>query len=175
MALRENMSLDKMLEGLDDDIVSSTEFNATAHGVSHSRSEIANLARTTLRNPAVRMALEAPRLWSEIPVAAEIETPDGSVVIEGIIDLLYQDADNSLVIVDYKSDYIPDDDTLRSKIERYSWQGAAYAAAVGRASGQRVKDVQLLFVRRDEALSVNNLDGRISQLSKIVAHGGDYS
>ena len=60
--------------------------------------------------------------------------------------------------MDYKSDYIPDDDTLSAKMSRYRWQGAAYAAAVGMASGRRVKDVQLLFVRRDEALSIGDLD-----------------
>ena len=119
--------------------------------------------------------LISPVNRQQIPVAAEIETQDGPVVIEGILDLLYQDRDGDLVIVDYKSDYIPNDLTLSAKMERYSWQGAAYGAAVGRASGKRVKDVQLLFVRRDEALSIDNLDGLIARLPDVVAKGHDQS
>ena len=156
-------------------LVRSTEFHAAAHGVTHSRVEIAGLARQALRNPAIKAALESPRLWSEIPVAAEIETRDGSVVIEGILDLLYQDSDDDLVVVDYKSDYIPDDATLSAKMERYRWQGAAYAAAVGKASGRRVKDVQLLFVRRDEALSIGDLDMLTARLPHIVTNRRDHA
>ena len=175
MPLQDDVSLENLLNELENDVVRSTEFHAAAHGVSHSRGEIARLAHQALRNPALKAAMEAPRLWSEIPVAAEIETQDGPVVIEGILDLLYQDRDGDLVIVDYKSDYIPNDLTLSAKMERYSWQGAAYAAAVGRASGKRVKDVQLLFVRRDEALSIDNLDGLIARLPDVVAKGRDQS
>lgn len=175
LPLEGDISLESHLDELESDIVRSTEFHAAAHGVSHDRSEIARLTRLALRNPALVSALDSPRLWSEIPVAAEIETEDGPVVIEGILDLLYQDADDDLVVVDYKSDYIPDDATLSAKIERYAWQGAAYAAAVAKASGKRVKDVQLLFVRRDEAFSIEDLDVMVARLPEIVVKGRDQS
>ena len=171
LPLQDEVSLETLIVELENDIVRSTEFHAAAHGVSHERGEIASLSRQALRNPAVKAALEAPRLWVEIPVAAEIDTKDGPVVVEGILDLLYQDRDDELVVVDYKSDYIPDDATLSAKMERYRWQGAAYAAAVGIASGRRVKDVQLLFVRRDEALSIGDLDKLTARLPDIVANG----
>ena len=173
LPLQNDVSLETLVAEFENDIVRSTEFHAAAHGVSHERGEIASLARQALRNPAVKAALEAPRLWVEIPVAAEIDTKDGPVVVEGILDLLYQDLDDELVVVDYKSDYIPDDDTLSAKMNRYRWQGAAYAAAVGIASGRRVKDVQLLFVRRDEALSIGDLDKLTARLPDIVANGLD--
>ena len=175
LPLQDNMALETLLIELENDIVRSTEFHAAAHGVSHERREIASLARQALRNPAVKAALGSPRLWVEIPVAAEMDTKDGPVVIEGILDLLYQDMEGDLVVVDYKSDYIPDDDTLSAKMSRYRWQGAAYAAAVGMASGRRVKDVQLLFVRRDEALSIGDLDELTAQLPDIAASGLDRS
>ena len=175
LPLQDDLTLETLLDELENDVVRSTEFHAAAHGVTHSRVEIAGLARQALRNPAIKAALESPRLWSEIPVAAEIETRDGSVVIEGILDLLYQDSDDDLVVVDYKSDYIPDDATLSAKMERYRWQGAAYAAAVGKASGRRVKDVQLLFVRRDEALSIGDLDMLTARLPHIVTNRRDHA
>ena len=89
----------------------------------------------------------APRLWPEIPVAASIDTPRGPVVIEGIIDLLYQDDDGELVILDYKSDRVDDYVAADAKLEHYRMQGVAYAATVERATGNTVKAVQFLFVQ----------------------------
>ncbi|MXY47386.1 MAG: hypothetical protein F4Y44_10515 [Chloroflexi bacterium] len=165
--LPEGVSIDNLVDELDGEIIRSTEEHAESHGV-HSSDEIARLARRALRNPALQTALVSPRMWAEIPVAAEIDSPAGPVVIEGIIDLLYQSADGEFVIVDYKSDYIADDAVLNAKMKRYQWQGAAYAAAVQKASGQSVKDVQILFVRIDEAKSIKNLDELIAQLPKLV-------
>ena len=116
-------------------------------------------------------AFRAPRLWSEIPVAGQIETDRGPVVVEGIIDLLYQDRDGKLVIVDYKSDYVPTSAALSAKIDLYRWQGAAYASAVGVATGMEVKDVRLLFVRANEARSVPDLDRLVSDLLDVVSQG----
>ena len=165
--LPEGVSIDNLLDELDGEIIRSTEEHAESHGV-HSSDEIARLARRALRNPAMQTALESPRMWAEVPVAAEIDSPAGPVVIQGVIDLLYQGADGELVIVDYKSDYIADDAALSAKMEIYQWQAAAYAAAVQKASEQSIKDVQLLFVRRDEAQSIKDLDGLIAQLPRLV-------
>ena len=115
--------------------------------------------------------LRAPRLWAEIPVAARIETPRGPVVIEGIIDLLYQDDDDRLVILDYKSDYVPTEAAVQDKLARYQWQGAAYAAAVTRATGRTVKDVQFLFVQIDQARRITNLQELMGQLPEVIARG----
>ena len=114
-------------------------------------------------------AFRATRLWSEIPVAGQIETDRGPVVIEGIIDLLYQDRDGKLVIVDHKSDYVPNSAALSAKIDLYRWQGAAYASAVGTATGMEVKDVQLLFVRANESRSVPDLGRLVSELPRVVS------
>jgi len=102
-------------------------------------------------------------------VAAPIDTPRGSIVVEGIIDLLYLGGDDQLVIVDYKSDDVRDEEHLRAKMDYYQWQGAAYAAAVQRATGKRVKDVQFLFVRRDQAVSIANLRELMDRLEHMIA------
>ena len=81
------------------------------------------------------------------------------MVIEGIIDLLYLDHDGQMVILDYKSDRVDTDAAVQDKMDYYRWQGAAYAAAVESATGKTVKDVQFLFVRRDEARPGSRLTG----------------
>ena len=136
-----------LLKQWDGEIEKLAKSAAKAQGLTGRDGEIADLSRRALQNDSVAKALRAPRLWPEIPVAAPIDTSDGAVVIEGIIDLLYQDDDGQLVILDYKSDNIKADDLDDRMKQHYQWQGAAYAAAIKRATGREVKDVQFLFVR----------------------------
>ena len=171
LPLDEGSAVADILPNIGDVIDGLAETHAAAHGVPSSRSELAVLADQALRHPAVLNALRAPRLWSEIPVAGQIETERGPVVIEGIIDLLYQDQDGKLVIVDHKSDYVPNSAALSAKMDLYRWQGAAYASAVGAATGMEVKDVQLLFVRVNEAHSVPDLNNLVLELPGVVSPG----
>ena len=169
LPLDEGSSVDDLLPNIGHVIDNLAGTYAAAHGVSSGRGELVALANRALRHPAVEAAFRAPRLWSEIPVAGKIETDRGHIVIEGIIDLLYQDHDGKLVIVDHKSDYVPNAGALSSKMDLYKWQGAAYASAVATATGMEVKDVKLLFVRANEARSVPDLDGLVSQLPGVVS------
>ena len=169
LPLKENSTVDDLLPNMGDVIENLADTYAAAHGVTSSRSELAILAGQALRHSATAAALRAPRLWTEIPVAGQIETERGPLVIEGIIDLLYQDHDGKLVIVDHKSDYVPNAGALSAKIDLYRWQGAAYASAISTATGMEVKDVQLLFVRANQARSVPDLEGLVSQLPEVVS------
>ena len=164
-------NLDDLLIDNEDAVRRLAEIHAAALGLSSSRGGLERLALRTLRHPAIKAALMAPRLWSEIPVAGRIETERGPVVIEGIIDLLYQDADGNLVIVDHKSDYVSGSRGLEAKLDLYKWQGAAYALAARTATGMEVKDVKLLFVRANKARSVRDLDLLISQLPQALNSG----
>ena len=137
--------------------------HSTSAGLSDS-GEVANLARQALRNPAVVAGLRAPRLWPEIPVAARLGAAPDSVVLEGIIDLLYEDDAGGLVILDYKSDNVPNDAAMRAKMVNYQWQGAAYAAAIERATGRTVRAVQFLFIRYDSVRTVDHWRDLIQQM-----------
>ena len=127
------------------------------------------MAKRAVRHESVVAALRASRLWPEIPAAAQLDTPGGPVVVEGIIDLLYLDYDDQLVIVDYKPDDVADDAAVHAKMEQYQWQGASYAAAVERAAGKKVKDVQFLFVRREQARSIPNLPELLNRLPQLIS------
>ena len=146
------------------------EERAQEYGAPNAGGDIARLANSALRSPAVVAGLSAPKLWSEIPVAANIESARGPVVVEGIIDLLYRDHDGQLVILDYKSDRVDSDAELTAKLAHYRIQGAAYAAAVERATGYTVKAVQFLFVRRADGLrEIDNLRDVIDEIPQAVA------
>lgn len=161
-------SADDFLTQWNDTINRAAQRHAASEGLSDS-GEVANLARQALRNPAVVAGLRAPRRWPEIPVAARLGDAPDSVVLEGIIDLLYEDNAGGMVILDYKSDYVPDDAEIRAKMSNYQWQGAAYAAAIERATGKPIRAVQFLFIRADTVQAVDDwrelmqrLDGQSS-------------
>ncbi len=160
---------DALLEQLDASIERLAPQEAANEGVPTRSTAIAQEARRAVRNPAVIAAFRGSRLWPEIPVAGPIDTPMGQIVVEGIIDLLYLDDDDQLVVVDYKSDDVRDEAHVRAKLDYYQWQGATYAAALQSATGKTVKDVQFLFVRRDEAVSIPNLRELMDDLSQRVA------
>ena len=169
LPLSPGQSVDALLTEWQDRIERQAAAQADNNGIApHRRGELVSLTHTALRSPDVAAALRAPRLWPEIPVSAPIDTPQGPVVIEGIIDLLYQDDAGQLVILDYKSDDITEAD-LETRLPHYRQQGAAYAAAVARATGKTVRAVRFLFVRLDTVRSVPNLPDHIARLPDQIA------
>lgn len=162
-------AVDDLLAQLDPGIGQLAEEKAKRYGVSAS-DDIARLANRALRTPAIAAALQSPRLWSEIPVAAPIETRRGTVIIEGIIDLLYEDDDGRLVILDYKSDRVDSDVEVAAKLDDYRMQGVAYAAAIEQATGRTVKAVQFLFVRLEDGLrEIENIRDLIDRMPDLIA------
>ena len=172
LPLADDAAVDDVLAELDPGIEQLAQECIKDYGVSTAGAgDIARLANRALRSPAVMAGLMAPQLWSEIPVAATIDTPRGPVVMEGIIDLLYRDHDGQLVILDYKSDRVDSAAAVEVKLDHYRLQGAAYAAAVERATGDSVKAVQFLFVRRPDGLrEIDNLRELIERLPQALAH-----
>ena len=121
--------------GLDD----AAAAQAAAEGVADRSRVVAALARSALDAPAVRAAATR-RHWRELYVAA----PIGDTLLEGYVDLLYED-DDGLVVVDYKTDHVPDDAALEQRLVHYQRQGAAYALALERVTGRPVARCELVF------------------------------
>ena len=142
--------------------------HASAEGLSAQQDEVASLVRDALRHPEMLNALQASRRWTEISVAAPVQTSRGPVVIEGIIDLLYEDAGGQLVILDYKSDAVRNDADVDSKMAHYQYQGAAYAVAVATATNMPVKAVRFLFMRAGTVRQINDLPGLIRQIPEMI-------
>ncbi len=114
---------------------------AKSEGVPQDKSTIRALATSALESDTVREAA-ANDHWKELLVAAPVE----GTVVEGYIDLLYRTPDG-LVVVDYKTDYIPDDETRQTKIDHYRFQVAAYSLAVEQAVGEQVTNCVLVFAK----------------------------
>ena len=127
-------------DGLD----STARAQALAEGVPDREAEIRRLADSARNAPIVRTAVEGGwRSWREVPVATEI---DGTL-LEGFVDLLLEQPDGELVVVDWKTDRVPEPPELDAALDRYSVQGAAYALALEAVLGQTVARCVFVFAR----------------------------
>jgi ATP-dependent helicase/nuclease subunit A len=139
---------------------------AAAEGVIGREPDIEALARSALASETVRAAV-ASQYWRETYVAA----PVGDHTLEGYVDLIYRDRDSGgLVVVDYKTDALADDDLDRA-LARYRLQGASYALAVSLATGQPVGRCVFVFLSPAGAREreVADLDAAIAEVRTILA------
>ena len=75
-----------------------------------------------------------------------------SLMMRGIIDLYFEEEDE-IVIVDYKTDYI-DDDNKQEVINRYKKQMELYSDALSNLTGKKVKESYLYLFNADEEVRV---------------------
>lgn len=107
------------------------------------------LASKALETPTVKLA-SAKRHWKEVYVSA----PDSSgCAVEGYCDLLIEDGEG-YVVADYKTDALEAAADPSTLVEHYSFQVAAYAYAVERATGRPVRRGVLIFLGDAEAREV---------------------
>jgi ATP-dependent exoDNAse (exonuclease V) beta subunit len=129
-----------------DGLVEACAAQAAAEGVLGRENVIEALCRSALSSAVVQRAASCKH-WREVYVGVPYD--DG--VLEGFIDLLYED-DDGLVIVDYKTDSWRNSGDLDAKVKRYRIQLQAYATAVRDAVGRDVARALLLFLSRSEAV-----------------------
>ena len=127
-------------------LIEACAAQAAAEGVLGNEDVIEALCRAALDSEVVQRAARRKH-WREVYVGV----PYGDGVLEGFIDLLYED-DDGLVIVDYKTDSWRNPRDLDAKVERYRVQLQAYAKAVQDAVGRDVVRTALLFLSRDQAV-----------------------
>ena len=74
-------------------------------------------------------------------------------IVQGIIDCFFEDGDG-LVLIDYKTDYIPagDEEALQAKAEHYRRQLGIYRQAIEEARGIPVSECYLYFLSAGKAV-----------------------
>jgi ATP-dependent helicase/nuclease subunit A len=117
---------------------------AAAEGVLGHEDTIERLCRNALDSDIVKRAALRPH-WREVYVGVP---DDDNGIVEGYIDLLYED-DDGLVVVDYKTDAWSTEAELDEKVARYAVQLRTYVSALGVAASKAVVRSELLFVAQD--------------------------
>ena len=112
------------------------------------------LAKSVFGSEPVQRAA-AREHWQEMQLAGM--SPNETIVVEGIADLVYREDDGSLVIVDYKTDVGVTAQTL----EAYWTQLSVYADVLRQAAGEQVTRLILVFARPRSAAVLERSGSRI--------------
>jgi ATP-dependent helicase/nuclease subunit A len=123
-------------EGLDD----AVSAQCVAEGVVEYADLVRTLVRSALDSDVVRRAAQRPH-WRESYVGM---AQDDGTVLEGFVDLMYREDDGTLVIVDYKTDAVPQA-ALTARSAYYRPQMDAYRTTVGMAADGGTR-TRLLFL-----------------------------
>jgi ATP-dependent helicase/nuclease subunit A len=123
---------------------------AAIEGITYREPRVIELSKWLWDSEPVRRAVASGRWWREVPVGASLDAVvyAGSVLdevlVEGFIDLLYEDGAD-LVVVDYKTDDVRDDAEIEARMAKYRIQGEAYARLVHEVTGRRVARCEFVF------------------------------
>ncbi|MXZ22899.1 MAG: AAA family ATPase [Caldilineaceae bacterium SB0665_bin_25] len=145
------------------DLDKNVQAQAAAEGVPRRADEIRRLVQSALGSSLVQRALASKRWWREAPVAG----PVGDGIVEGFIDLLFEEEDG-FVIVDFKTDAVGSEEEVEQAMARYRLQGGAYALALSKAAGVKVKEVSFLFLEPNLQKSVDNLSQAQEEAEKAA-------
>ncbi len=140
---------------------------AAAEGVDSRAEIVAALARSALTTEVVGRAGRVAH-WKEVYVAA----PIAGSLLEGYVDLVFEDGDQ-LVVVDYKTDFVADDEHLAAKLVRYRLQLGSYALAVEAATGRSVGRAVVVFCDTDGAreAEIDDLAAVMLAAEQVVEQG----
>ncbi|MFN8018420.1 MAG: UvrD-helicase domain-containing protein [Acidimicrobiales bacterium] len=137
--------------------------------------EVEALVRAALASPVVAAAAASGAAWREVYACTPITAPNGTTrLLEGYIDLLYRGPEG-MVVVDYKTAATNDPAELARRVEGYRLQGAAYALAVGRTTGEPVDRVCFAFLTPQGAveLDLDDLPAAIAEVESLVTAGSE--
>jgi len=145
---------------------------AAAEGIHDKWKEVAELVRRGLNAQAVRRAVVSNKYHREVFVSVPYE----NVLVEGFIDLLFEE-DSGLVVVDYKTDVLDNEEEEMKRQDRYQLQAGTYALTIEKATSKPVKEVVLLFLRSGKEMLVTNISALTVQshqhiVSILNAEGG---
>lgn len=78
------------------------------------------------------------------------------ILVQGIIDCYFEE-NGEIVLVDYKTDYV-ENDNLESLIDKYKIQLQYYKMALENATGKKVKQVYIYSLYKNKEILLSNID-----------------
>jgi ATP-dependent helicase/nuclease subunit A len=112
--------------------------------------KIESLVRNVLVDPLIERVRNAARVEREYPFFLEL---DGTMV-QGVIDLVFRDAEGRGVVVDYKSNDLSGPKRLETLTELYRPQIELYALAAKRAGLIEPDEGTLYFLNKSQPVSL---------------------
>ncbi|MFH0947265.1 MAG: UvrD-helicase domain-containing protein [Planctomycetota bacterium] len=107
------------------------------------------LVRSFLESDLADRVRAARRILPEVPFAFRAD--EG--LFEGSIDLLLEEADGTLVVIDFKTDDVPPED-VKLRAAGYLDQGRLYSRAVEAVTGRPAAEVLFAFLRTGQVVQL---------------------
>jgi hypothetical protein len=131
------------------------------------RAEIAAMIEGAARAAPARRIAAARSVWREHPFA--FPAGPGEPLVNGVIDLLADEGDESYLVLDYKSDPVAASEDLPALVEReYALQRELYALAVLRSGAKRVEVLHWFLRRPEEPVSALYAAGQLGSLQAAL-------
>ena len=102
-------------------------------------------AKKVYREKAFYINIHANEIYNN-----DIEDP---ILVQGVIDLYFVDNNDRLILVDYKTDFVPDKDEGYLK-QKYEKQLQLYAKALENAFGKQVDEVYIYSLYLDKEIPI---------------------
>ena len=119
-------------------------------------------------NPYKILEFTKSKIWKELKEAKEIyrekpfyinipakeiydEEIEDNILVQGIIDLYYIDKDDNLILVDYKTDYVQDENEL---INKYKEQLNLYKKALELSYDKKVSKTYIYSTFLDKSIDI---------------------
>ncbi len=118
-------------------------------------------ARSDLAGRLLRVEQASGKVYREMPFtlalpASELDPDfpgDETSLIQGMIDLWFIEEDGAAVLIDFKSDRLPDQSGDQLLRQRYGIQIDSYARAISSATGRPVKERLVWLIREGRAVA----------------------
>jgi ATP-dependent exoDNAse (exonuclease V) beta subunit len=128
------------------------------------RQRIRTMLDNVLSDPVMTRARQATRLEREYPFYLQL---DGSVV-QGVIDLLFTDAEGRGVVLDYKSNDLAAPDRVNVLTEYYRPQIELYALAAKKAGVTDPSEAVLYFLNKPVARTLPLDDASLERIEEVA-------
>jgi len=129
---------------------------ATAHKENIDKQKILNFTKSEL----FKEIRNAKKVFKEEPFYINIEADKiyengvkDNILVQGIIDLYFINEKDELILVDYKTDYVPNNDE-NYLIDKYSKQLELYKTALEQALNKSVAEVYIYSTFLDKSIKI---------------------
>ena len=103
---------------------------------------------------------KAKNIYKERPFCVQLDSKEviktdeskGKILVQGIIDMYYEKEDGNFVLIDYKTDYVENDEN--ELIEKYKIQLELYKKALEEATNRNVDEVYIYSLYLNKAIKV---------------------
>lgn len=112
-----------------------------------------------LQSEIAKQIKQAKKVYKEAPFYIELsaqeiykQETEENILVQGIIDIYFEKSNGELTLIDYKTDYVKNENEL---IKKYKTQLELYKKALEKATGKKVTEIYIYSTHLNKEINVN--------------------